>query len=175
MILQNGFLAQRQEVPNDIYTISFKYKRLNELANGKVKINDIEYILEDNGIFTEIVEVQTAELYIEFQCDCVDGYEVYELMVNFGEISLTYSQNNNEIKTDTVEISEGIKITSTATDSIFRANADGIRTENKLGEVTTEFLDNGMKTTDLEADKGIVANLLIAEVSGQVWLTGLGR
>ena len=38
-----------------------------------------------------------------------------------------------------------------------------------------KFLDNGMKTTDLEADKGIVANLLIAEVSGQVWLTGLGR
>ena len=44
-----------------------------------------------------------------------------------------------------------------------------------MGEVTTEFLDNGMKTTDLEADKGIVANLLITEVSGQVWLTGLGR
>lgn len=175
MILQNGSLSQRQEVPNDIYTISFKYKKLNELANGKVKINDIEYILEDNGIFTEVIEVQTAELYIEFICDCIDGYELYELMVNFGEISLTYSQNNNEIKTDTVEISEGIKITSTATDSIFRANADGIRTENKLGEVTTEFLDNGMKTTDLEADKGIVANLLIAEVSGQVWLTGLGR
>ena len=98
-----------------------------------------------------------------------------EVIVEGNINSLTYSQNNNEIKTDTVEISEGIKITSTATDSIFRANADGIRTENKLGEVTTEFLDNGMKTTDLEADKGIVANLLITEVSGQVWLTGLGR
>ena len=175
MILQNGSVSQRQEVPNDIYTISFRYKRLNELANSKVKINDIEYLLEDNGVFTLNIEVQTSEIFIEFLCDCANGYEIYELMVNFGEIALTYSQNNNEIKTDTVEISEGIKITSTATDSIFRANADGIRTENKLGEVTTEFLDNGMKTTDLEADKGIVANLLITEVSGQVWLTGLGR
>lgn len=175
MILQNGSVSQRQEVPNDIYTISFRYKRLNELANSKVKINDIEYLLEDNGVFTLNIEVQTTEIFIEFLCDCANGYEIYELMVNFGEIALTYSQNNNEIKTDTVEISEGIKITSTATDSIFRANADGIRTENKLGEVTTEFLDNGMKTTDLEADKGIVANLLITEVSGQVWLTGLGR
>ena len=175
MILQNGSVSQRQEVPNDIYTISFRYKRLNELANSKVKINDIEYLLEDNGVFTLNIEVQTSEIFIEFLCDCANGYEIYELMVNFGEIALTYSQNNNEIKTDTVEISEGIKITSTATDSVFRANADGIRTENKLGEVTTEFLDNGMKTTDLEADKGIVANLLITEVSGQVWLTGLGR
>ena len=96
-------------------------------------------------------------------------------MVNYGEVALTYSQNANETKTDTVEISEGIKIKSDATDSVFKANADGIRTEDKTGNVVTEFLDTGTKTKKLQAEQGIIANLLIEDIYGQVWITGLGR
>ncbi len=175
MLLQNSSVSQRQEVPNDIYTISFKYKRLNDLATASVKINDVEYQLENNGIFTKTIEVKTSDINIEFICDTVDGYEIYELMVNYGEVALTYSQNANETKTDTVEISEGIKIKSDATDSVFKANADGIRTEDKTGNVVTEFLDTGTKTKKLQAEQGIIANLLIEDIDGQVWITGLGR
>lgn len=175
MLLQNGSLKQRQEVPNDLYTISFEYIKLNELTNGSVVINDIEYLLNDNGKFSQTIEVKTAELVIEFKCDINNGYEIYELMANYGEVALTYSQNANEIKTDTVEISEGIKITSSATDSVFKANADGIRTENKFGDTTTEFLDTGMKTNKLEAEQGLIAQLLVQEVDGQTWISALGR
>ena len=175
MLLQNSSLKQSQTVPNDIYTISFKFIKLNDLANLTIMINEIEYSLGKSNTFVQTIEVQTGEISIEFICDTKDGYEIYELMVNYGEVALTYSQNNNEIKTDTVEISEGIKITSTATDSIFRANADGIRTENKLGNITTEFLDTGMKTTNLQAEQGIIADLLIENVDGQIWITGLSR
>lgn len=175
MLLQNSSLKQSQTVPNDIYTVSFKFIKLNPLANLNIIINEVEYSLDDADYFIKTIEVQTREITIEFVCDTVDGYEIYELMVNYGEIALTYSQNANETKTDTVEISEGIKIISTATDSVFKANADGIRTEDKLGNVTTEFLDTGMKTNKLQATQGIISNLLIEDVDGQVWLTGLGR
>lgn len=175
IMLQNGSLKQRQEVPNGVYTISFEYEKKNDLANASIKINDVEYNLETKGNFTKTVETQTSEIIIEFICDVNDGYEVYELMVNYGEVALTYSQNANETTTDTVQIGEGIKITSSTTNSTFKADSDGIRIENKANNTTTEFLDNGMKTTNLEADKGIIANLLIEEVDGQVWIVGLGR
>ena len=43
--------------------------------------------------------------------------------VNVGRTKLAYSQNANETTTDTVNISQGITITSSNTDTIFKANA----------------------------------------------------
>lgn len=175
MLLQNGYLSQRQEVPNGVYTISFEYEQKNTLANATIKINDVDYLLETKGTFSKTIDTQTSEIIIEFICDINDGYEIYELMVNYGEVALTYSQNANETTTDTVQIGEGIKITSSTTNSTFKADSDGIRVENKSNNTTTEFLDTGMKTTNVEAGKGTIANLLIEEVDGQIWLVGLGR
>lgn len=173
MYLQNDTLEQKQEVTNDIYSVSFKYNQLNPLANTTVTINETDYVLDESGTFIQTIQVTANLIDIKFDCDTNNGYEIYELMVNYGETPLNYSQNQNETKTDTVEISEGIKITSDTTDSIFKANADGIRVENRSGNTTTEFLDSGTKTTNLQADKGIIANLLIEEIDGQVWLTGI--
>lgn len=175
MLLQDDTLNQRQIVANDLYTISFQYRRLNNLATATVTINEAEYELDENGTFSATINVQTGDINIVFECDTINGYEIYELMCNFGEVALQYSQNANETKTDTVEISEGIKITSTSAESVFKANATGIRVEDNNGNSTTEFLDTGMKTKNLRADMGIIANLLIEEVDGQVWITGLGR
>lgn len=173
MYLQNGTLSQRQEIPNDKYTISFQYNRLNNLATASVLINGVEYELEENGTFTETIDISTGDINIVFDCDTVDGYEIYELMCNFGEVALQYTQNANETKTDTVEISEGIKIISDTTDSVFKANADGIRIENRNGSSTTEFLDSGTKTNTITANQGIIADLLIEKVDGQVWIVGI--
>lgn len=173
MYLQNGLLSQRQEVPNDIYTISFQYNRLNALANATVTINDSVYTLDESGTFNEVIDIRSSDIRIEFNCDTIDGYEIYELMCNFGRVALQYTQNANETKTDTVEISEGIKITSDTTDSVFRANADGIRIENKNGDSTTEFLDSGTRTNMITAKQGIIADLLIEKVDGQVWIVGI--
>ena len=173
MYLQNGLLSQRQEVPNDIYTISFQYNRLNALANATVTINDSVFTLDESGTFNEVIDIRSSDIRIEFNCDTIDGYEIYELMCNFGKVALQYTQNANETKTDTVEISEGIKITSDTTDSVFRANADGIRIENKNGDSTTEFLDSGTRTNMITAKQGIIADLLIEKVDGQVWIVGI--
>ena len=173
MYLQNGSLSQRQEIPNDIYTISFQYNRLNDLSEAKVTINGEEYELGESGMFNATVTIQTGDINIVFDCDTVDGYEIYELMCNFGEVALQYTQNANETKTDTVEISEGIKITSDDTNSTFKANADGIRIENRDGNSTTEFLDSGTKTNMITANQGVIADLLIEKVDGQVWIVGI--
>ena len=174
MYLKNCTLSQIQEVPNDTYTVSFKYARLNDLSNATVTINDVEYQLDNRGIFVETVQVRTNQIEIIFNCDTINGYEIYELMANYGSTALNYGQNQNETKTDTVEISEGIKITSTKTDSTLKANADGIRIENKSGNITTEFLDTGTRTEIIEASKGLIANLLIENVDGQTWITRVG-
>ncbi len=175
MYLQNGTLKQRQEVPNDIYTISFQYNRLNVLSTATITINDIEYTLDESGTFTETITIQTGDIRIEFNCDTDDGYEIYELMCNFGEVALQYTQNANETKTDTVEISEGIKITDNRTNSIFKANSDGIRIYDKNDEtnITTKFTDKGTDTKMITAKQGIIADLLIEEVDGQVWIVGI--
>ena len=173
MYLQNGALSQRQEVPNDTYTISFQYNRLNALSEASVSINGTEYELSESGTFEETITISTGDINIVFNCDTIDGYEIYELMCNFGEVALQYTQNANETKTDTVEISEGIKIISDTTDSVFRANADGIRIENRNGDSTTEFLDSGTKTDMITAKQGIIADLLIEKVDGQVWIVGI--
>ena len=175
MYLQNGTVSQRQEVPNDIYTISFQYNRLNNLATATVTINDIEYELGENGTFSQTIEIQTGDIRIEFECDTIDGYEIYELMCNFGEVALQYTQNANETKTDTVEISEGIKITDNRTNSIFKANSDGIRIYDKNDEtnITTKFTDKGTDTKMITANQGLIADLLIEKVDGQVWIVGI--
>ena len=175
MYLQNGTLEQKQEVTNDTYSISFKYNQVNPLANATVTINETNYALGESGTFVQTIQVTANLIDIKFDCDTNNGYEIYELMVNYGETPLNYSQNQNETKTDTVEISEGIKIISDTTDSVFKANADGIRVENRSGNTTTEFLDSGTKTTNLQADKGIIGDLLIENVDGQVWIVGVGR
>ena len=173
MYLQNNTLSQRQEVPNDIYTISFQYNRLNNLATASVFINSVEYELDESGMFEQTINISSGDINITFDCDTIDGYEIYELMCNFGEVALQYTQNANETKTDTVEISEGIKITSDDTNSTFRANADGIRIENRDGSSTTEFLDSGTRTDMITAGQGIIADLLIEKVDGQVWIVGI--
>ena len=175
MYLQNGTVSQRQEIPNDIYTISFQYNRLNNLAIASVNINDIEFELDESGTFSQTIEIQTSDIRIEFECDTVDGYEIYELMCNFGEVALQYTQNANETKTDTVEISEGIKITDNRTNSIFRANSDGIRIYDKNDEtnITTEFTDKGTNTKMITANQGIIADMLIEKVGDQVWIVGI--
>ena len=46
ILLQNGSFIQEQEVANGNYSISFYYRKLIELANASVLINDVEYSLD---------------------------------------------------------------------------------------------------------------------------------
>ncbi len=174
LLLQTATLSQEQIVPNGKYTVSFKYKKLIELANVKCTINDIEYTLTeaDETEFEETIDVTSQHINIKFSSDINNSCEIYDLMVNSGEVKLAYTQNQNETTTDTVNISKGITITSTDTETTFKANADGIRTFDKNGNKLTEFTDVGMTNkTQKITDQAEIVSLLHKRVGSHVWVS----
>lgn len=187
IIVQKGSLIQEQEVPNGIYSISFYYKKLKQFANTSVIINDIEYPLnemeytqfytgeqniETGEYITQPVNVSSKRIRIEFKSSVDDGLEIYDLMCNKGNVKLAYSQNENETTTDTVNISKGITITSTNMETIFKANANGIRILTLTESVVAYFTDKGLSTKELIVEnEAQIVRTLWQEVGDQTWIT----
>lgn len=174
MILQSGSLIQEQNVPNGNYTVSFNYQLLNQLATAIVKINGIEFALEntDISLFEQTVNVNTKNIKIEFITDIDDSVEVYNLMCNAGSVKLAYSQNQNETTTDTVNISKGITITSTNMETIFKANANGIRILTLNENLIAYFTDKGLSTKELVVEnEAQIVKTLWQDVGDQTWIT----
>lgn len=188
MMLKKGTLEQEQVVSNGNYTVSFKYKKLIQLATCKVIVNDNEYELtqmtdtewqtgskdSDGNIVIKPLEVTSNHINVKFTSTVDNAIEIYDLMVNAGTVKLAYSQNENEVTTDTVNISKGITITSSANDTKFKANADGIRIVDKNNEKTilTKFTDKGMSTKELEVENSAtIVKVLVQNVGDQTWFT----
>lgn len=187
ILVQKGSFIQEQEVPNGNYTISFYYEKLKLFATTSVIINDVEYPLEsmetklfytgekdttnDEYIVQPLV-VNSRRIKIEFKSNTDDGLKVYDLMCNKGSARLVYSQNENETTTDTVNISKGITITSTNMETIFKANADGIRILTLTGNVVAYFTDKGLSTKELIVEnEAKIIKTLWQEVDDQTWIT----
>lgn len=176
LLLQNNTLEQQEEVPNGKYSIAFKYKKLIAVSNIKAIINGTEYSLEspsgsEDLEFEIILDVTSQYINIKFVSDTDNAAIVYDLMVNYGQ-KMAYSQNQNETTTDTVNISKGITITSSDTNTRFKADSDGTRIFNtETNEIKSEFTDKGLMTDELEANKATIASLLIQDVEGQTWLS----
>lgn len=187
LLLKKGTLKQEQEVPNGNYSISFYYKKLIEQANVSVLINDIEYSLdsletkqfytgetdvESGEIITQPIIVTTNHIKIEFKSDTNNAAEVWDLMCNKGTVKLAWSQNQNETTTETVNISKGITITSTNMETIFKANANGIKILTLQKATIAYFTDKGLSTNELIVNnKAQICGTLINEVEEQTWLT----
>jgi hypothetical protein len=187
MLLLNGEVYQEQEVPNGNYAISFMYQKLNELANASVLINDKEYQLDSTELkqfytgeqdnetkeyITQPVEVTTNHIRITFKCDVDNAVEIYDLMCNKGTVKLAYSQNENETTTETVNISKGITITSTNMETIFKANANGIRILTLQHATIAYFTDKGLSTKEIIVeDEAQICRTLIQNVGDQTWFT----
>ena len=187
IIVQSGSFIQEQEVPNGNYSISFYYQKLKQFATASVVINDIEYPLnsmevkqfytgeqssETGEYITQPIVVSSKRLKIEFKCNMDNGLKIYDLMANKGNVKLAYSQNENETTTDTVNISKGITITSTNMETIFKANADGIRILTLSGNVVAYFTDKGLSTKELIVEnEAQIVKTLWQEVGDQTWIT----
>ena len=186
ILMQKGSFIQEQPVPNGNYSISFYYQLLNPLAIAKVKINDVEYPLNSTSVkqfytgeqdangnyITQPLIVSSKNIRIEFTCSIDDSLKIYDLMCNKGNVKLAYSQNENETTTDTVNISKGITITSTNMETIFKANADGIRILTLTGNVIAYFTDKGLSTKEIVVeDEAQIVKTLWQEVGDQTWIT----
>lgn len=180
-ILNNGKSIQSQVVKNGYYTISFKYFKMIDLAIGSITINNISYSLDAENLnqWYEMViplEVTTNSIIIEINTDTNSSYWFSDLMVAVGTEQKVWSQNANETRTDNVKIGKGIQVESSSSNTYTRIDADGNRTYNKTtNERVAEMTDKGVYANELEVKKQAKINiLLIQEISGQAWITGIG-
>ena len=186
IILQKGTFAQYQNVPNGYYTVSFIYRKLNPHATTKVRLNGVEYNLnseittefytgekdENDNYITQPLLVTSKIITVEFITNIDDSLELYDLMCNRGAIKLTYSQNENETTTDTVNISKGITITSTNMETIFKANANGIRILTLSNNLIAYFTDKGLSTKELIVEnEAQIVKTLWQDIGDQTWIT----
>lgn len=185
ILLQNGTLKQQQVVANTEVTLSFTYRKTNDLATCYVKINGKQYELTStnytlfqtgvknvNGEYiTEPVIISDNHLDVEFITNINNSCEIYDIMVNYGSVKLAYSQNQNETITDTVNISRGMTIETSTSDVKFVANNNGIKTKNKITDETiTEFTDKGTTTNEiLVKNQATIVGILRQKVGDQVW------
>lgn len=170
LLLKKSTLQQEITVANGVYTLSFTYKKLVNLARVTLTINGTEYILSNNDFtaFTKTFEVNDGQINVAFTCDTDNACSVINLMLNKGDQAMEWSLNPNETWSDTVKIGRGVRISSSGTDVEFVALADIIGFIDKQGNYITIFDDDGIVTnTAVIKDKATIVNLLIQEVNGQ--------
>lgn len=174
-----GTAKQIVQVKNGVYTISFLYKKIVTLANGRVTINGKNYLLEDteDNFKEEVISLEVTSNTIEFSIysDTEDAFILCDLMCNLGNTKQTWTQNANETITDTVQIGKGIKVKSSTKNTELKADTDGVRIDNvNTNETVAEFTDKGMKTKEMVVrGKAQIAGLLIQQVDSQIWLSSL--
>lgn len=172
IMLQNSTLKQNILVKNGIYNISFIYKKLINLANCKIIINDLEIELTDENI-TEIeksFQVTNNSVNIEIISDTNNSCYISDLLLLIGEYKQTWTQNQNETVTDTVKIGQGIEVTSSKTNTKLLADSDGVRINNVLNNNTiAEFTDKGTTTENLIVkNTAQISGLLVQKIGEQV-------
>lgn len=172
--LKNNSFKQSVSLANSDYNLSFKYERLNELGTASVKINNEEIALDEKGTFTKQLTVETNQIELEFNTSLDDSYIIYELMLNTGTEASPWSQYQNEVHTDTVNISKGIEVEATENDTKATMNANGFNVINKNTQANVlKATDTGIETTDIKADKGTIGGVLMKKVQNQSWITGV--
>lgn len=177
LLLQNEEVYQNiSSIKSGDYYLSFTYKKLVNLANCQLKVNDV--IIElDNNQWTEIEQPITTDLTslnISLLSDTNNACLITDLMLCEGNIKTTWTQNGNETYTDNVKIGKGIQITSTGSDTMLEAVSEGINIRNTSNNnITSKFTKYGTETNKLTAHESatISDSLLINKVGGQIWIS----
>jgi len=176
--LQNATAKQIVFVKNGLFTISFTYKKLINLAECKVRINGVEYELseQDYTDFEITLDIVDNNITFEMISDTNNSCYIIDLLLNNGSQKQPWTPNANEIISGAVKAnSSGLEITSNTKNTKLLAGADGVRIENVISEETVaEFTDTGTETEDLVVKgKAQIAGLLVQKVGTQVWLSSL--
>lgn len=201
LLLQNNTITQNVTLKKATYTIKFFYKELIPLSelkveyNGRIiEINDTSVKLngetltfvdgkyETNSILIDINEksvkttgeVSTGNMILKITCDTDNGYEIYDLMLNFGNVFIPWSQNANESTSDTVNISKGITVSSNTTNTVATMKSDGFKVRNKTtNEEIMSSTDTGGLFKDITST-GVskLSGLIIQQIGDEIWITG---
>lgn len=186
ILTQQGTLSQTIQIPTKtvngvveglICSISFKYKRLVDGAEGTIKYNGRTINLGASGEIHTSGEVKQV-FTIEIIANSNNGFEIYDLMMKYGEEGangmLLWTQNANESYSETVQIGEGITAISSTTDTKATMNSDGFRVRNKTtGESVMEGTSTGGKLRDLTVTNNSRISGLIIRKSKTTGITSI--
>ncbi len=174
--INKGTSEQKVNVKNDIYTISFTYKKLVDLAIGYVLINNERIDLSSSAWKEEVITLNIDTNNVDFKIisDTDNAFEIYDLMGTIGEEKQIWTQNPNETRTDTVTIGKGIEVKSSSKNTYARFDADGNRIfNNSTNQVVTALTDKGVETNEIDSELGKIGGILIQKMSGQTWISSL--
>lgn len=180
IMLQKSNLHQSIQVPKGSYTLSFLYKKHLTLANVKLYVNDVEFILS-NTSFTEITHtfesVTSGTIDIRFESDTANSCTIVNLMLNQGSEKMVWSLNTNESWTDTLKMSSsGLTIDAVASAVLFNARADIIGFKNKnTNEYILEINSVGADMKEINVrDKAKIVSVLFQNINGHTSLNYVG-
>lgn len=176
--LQNGVIKQSVSLINKNYCLSFKYIKLSTIANAKLIVNSKEYVLNSDldieNFYELVVDVNTDNITIEFECDTNDGFLIYEVMLNEGNTPSIFNQNASESISDTVKIGKGIEVIASNISNKTRIDADGLRGINTdTDEIVFYQTTDGIYGKELETESIKSGNLIITTRNEHNFLSGL--
>ena len=179
ILTQNGTISQSVSLPTGTYSVSFKYKKLIDASEGYVRYNGKTFNLtETSGEIHSSGEITNNQFVIEINSNTNDSFEIYDLILKHGsegiENMLVWTQNANESRSDTVQISEGITATSSATDTKATMDSAGFIVRNKTtGTAVMEATKTGGKFLDLiSTGKSNLSGLLVQKVGLKICING---
>lgn len=179
ILTQNGTISQSVSLPTGTYSVSFKYKKLINASEGYVRYNGKTFNLtETSGEIHSSGEITNNQFIIEINSNTNDSFEIYDLILKHGsegiENMLVWTQNANESRSDTVQISEGITTTSSVTDTKATMDSAGFIVRNKTtGTAVMEATKTGGKFLDLiSTGKSNLSGLLVQKVGLKICING---
>lgn len=170
----NKSSSQVIQVQNGTYTIGFKYKKLLELAEVKIIVNDHEIELNEmdwtTGNYT--FEVLSNAITVELIGDNDNSCYLSDLMINQGIVAHVWSSTSGESINGGVKIGSSIEIESSVSNIKQIMDNDGNRIKNiSTDETVAEFTDKGIVTKEIKSDKAEIARVVIQDVGNSTWLT----
>lgn len=179
ILIQNGTISQSVSLPTGTYSVSFKYKKLIDASEGYVRYNGKTFNLtETSGEIHSSGEITNNQFVIEINSNTNDSFEIYDLILKHGsegiENMLVWTQNANESRSDTVQISEGITANSSVNDTKATMDSEGFIVRNKTTGISVmEATKTGGKFLDLTSTgKSNLSGLLVQKVGSKVCING---
>lgn len=175
LLLQNGTITQTINLSPNQYAIKFKYKKLTVAGTCTVQYNGrtIE-LAEEEGVIETTGTVNSGQFEFKVTCDTDNSFEIYDLMLNVGQVAMPWTQNANESTSDTVNISKGITVSSNTSNTLSTMNDDGFKVKNATtNEEVMVATDDGGKFKNIEANRSSIAGVLMQKIKNQTWISGV--
>lgn len=177
IMLNSGTIEQQIQLPNEVHTLSFRYKKNLSTANVKLYLNDVEYVLDQTETteFVQQVTISNNTLNIKFTSDTDNSCYILDLLLNLGFTKDMWTQNANETVTNTVKIGQGIQVEDSKYNTYWRADSDGTRIVNKVtGDYVQETTDKAVIANELTSrSTSIINGVLFAKVGSHRWISGV--